>query len=367
MLKPLDLNRGLIPEATLAQALEQYGIMEYVTYPYLNLNGTVVPVNRVSETSRKALVEYLEGSLYFLKEIPWYVQSVEHAVSIIQLQHELALQAVQVPDVQLTTSGKLIVHVGINRTLYLQKYILNGVMYDRQSEQTRAAGAVLGKFRAKVESTYQLQTLKLPQQSPFASAKDVLVLLLKKFMQKRSEMKKEDREEVQHFVHVCKGLVDQWSNQHADIAVAVKSIAHGDLNPMNFMFSQDGSVSGLIDFDNACITDPLVDIAEGLLTFSGITYRSGSSRFKAMHGLELQPFQQFLEGYTENHSLVPRDIAVLPLLIGTACIRLASLGLIRGDWPIASASMHIENISNVMKTSQEYLSQIKLESIRTGR
>lgn len=357
LLKPLELSRGLIPEDVLSQALEQYGIMEYTTYPYLNMNGTVVPINRVSETSRKALVEDREGNLYFLKEIPWYIRSIEHAVSIIQLQHELALKAVRVPAVQLTRSKELIVHAGNQSTLYLQSYIPNGSMYNAQPQQIRAAGAVLGEFRTKAASVYASQGLKLPEQSPYASTKDVLVLLLKKYMQKRNEMSKEEQKDVQHFVQVCKKLVDEWSVQHTDRAEAVTSIAHGDLNPMNFIFSSDGSVSALIDFDNACFTDSLVDLAEGLLTFSGITYRTGSSRFEAVHELEPQPFQQFFEGYQEHHSLLAEEIAVLPLLMGTTCIRLASLGLIRGDWPVSSASMHIDNIRNVMKTSQVYLSE----------
>ncbi|ETT32734.1 phosphotransferase [Paenibacillus sp. FSL R5-192] len=357
MLKPLELCRGLIPEDMLSQALEQYGIIEYTTYPYLNMNGTVVPVNRVSETSRKALVQDREGNLYFLKEIPWYIRSIEHAVSVIQLQHELALQAVWVPAVQLTTSRELIVHAGNQSTLYLQSYIPNGYLYNAQPQQIRAAGAVLGEFRTKVASAYPLQTLKLPEQSPYASTKDVLVLLLKKYMQKRNEMSKEDQKNLQYFVQVCKEMVDEWSVQHADRTEAVTSIAHGDLNPMNFIFSRDGSVSALIDFDNACLTDSLVDLAEGLLTFSGITYRNGSSRFKAVHALEPQTFHQFLEGYQKHHSLLTEEIMVLPLLMGIACIRLASLGLIRGDWPVTLTSMHIDNIRNVMKASQAYLSE----------
>lgn len=358
MLKPPDNYRGLIPEATLAKALEQYGITEYITYPYLNINQTVIPVNRISETSRKALVEDRDGSLYFLKEIPWYIQSEPHAVSIIQLQHELTKAAVKVPTVQLTTSGQLIARVDNSRMLYLQEYLLDGTMYEGKMEQARAAGAELGKFRVGVETFYRFHSSELPQRSTYASTKDMLVLLLRKFMDQRSAMSKENQEGIQYFIRVCKELVDQWANQHDEWSASGESIAHGDLNPMNYIFSHSGSVLGLIDFDNACKTDPLVDIAEGLLTFSGITYRSDSSRFEDMRDLAFSPFQQFLEGYAEYCPLMPSDIEVLPLLVGTACIRLASLGLIRGDWPISSVSQHAENILNVAETSREYLYEL---------
>ncbi|TKJ93367.1 hypothetical protein PaeCFBP13512_02920 [Paenibacillus sp. CFBP13512] len=360
MLKPLDLDRGFIPESILSQTLKEYGIDDYITYPYLNMNGTAVPINRVSETSRRALIESQDGSLYFMKEVPWYVESIEYAKSIIQLQYELSVKGIKVPEVILTTSKKLFVHIDTNKILYLQKYILNSNMYKNYSEQIYAAGKELRDFEIKAASVFRLNILAIPQYSPYESAKNVLVLLLKKFIKKRSEMKKEDQEEIQNFVRACRKLIDQWSTQHGQISGKQESIIHGDLNPMNFIFSNKGSVSGLIDFDNACIADPLVDVAEGLLTFAGVTYRENSSRLASINELEFSNFEQFLNGYTETHGLALEEREVLPLLIATAGIRLASLGLIRGDWPISSASDHIQVVMKNLKLSQNYLRQIKL-------
>ena len=59
----------------------------------------------------------------------------------------------------------------------------------------------------------------------------------------------------------------------ADVAEAERSaprcFVHGDFGPHNLLF-QDGRISGLIDFDNACVGDPAMDFAP-LIGFYGST------------------------------------------------------------------------------------------------
>lgn len=354
MLKPLDYNMGFISDVILHESLQNYCIDKYTVYPYVNLDNTIVSTNRLSETSRKAVIKDSNGKLYFLKEIPWYIKSENHASDIVRFQYELSKRSIPVPTVYQSRNNEHITCVQ-NHKLYLQQFIHDGILYEGRPEQIFSAGFQLGRLQIEAAKIHNHHCFELPFNTIFDSTKNVLVLLLKKFLSKRSEISKHEQEMLLEFVNKSKSFISLFESQYFDLDPPNASITHGDFNPINLIFAEGDTVRAIIDFDNVYITDPLSDLAEGLLTFSGMVYKQSSSRFEKIEALHYEKFEQFINGYSEHVDISPNMRRILPLSITTIYIKLISLGLIRGDWYISDIQGFIDNINEVLTTSNEFL------------
>lgn len=83
------------------------------------------------------------------------------------------------------------------------------------------------------------------------------------------------------------------------------TVIHGDFSPLNLLYSPDGSVQALLDFDKACFEESIDEVATSLLEFAG---RTGGS-------INWKDASVFLTGYLQVNPLTSNEIMQLPYVL----------------------------------------------------
>jgi aminoglycoside phosphotransferase (APT) family kinase protein len=83
----------------------------------------------------------------------------------------------------------------------------------------------------------------------------------------------------------------RWLRRNAPPEPAKPSIVHGDYRSGNFLFTEDGTISAIVDWEMCHVGDPLEDVAWGLDPFWPITrhypLRDGLARWEEASGMAL--------------------------------------------------------------------------------
>lgn len=91
------------------------------------------------------------------------------------------------------------------------------------------------------------------------------------------------------------------------------SVLHGDLFLENVLFSADGRLLGLIDFEEMCLGPRLLDVC---MTITGCCYT-------ATHQLDYQLTHSLLSSYCSRHPLTVAECGLLVDFLRYACLAIA--------------------------------------------
>ena len=96
-------------------------------------------------------------------------------------------------------------------------------------------------------------------------------------------------------------------------AVSSASVLHGDLFLENVLFSADGRLLALIDFEEMCLGPRLLDVC---MTLTGCCY-------SADHRLDFDLARSFLSSYCSRHPLSVDECGLLVDFLRYACLAIA--------------------------------------------
>ncbi len=130
---------------------------------------------------------------------------------------------------------------------------------------------------------------------------------------------------------------------------------HGDFNSRNLVFSEDGEVIAVLDFDNSSFDDVVHDIAEGLINFSFIKYAGASNAYSLPDSLDAAAGKAFLDGYdASNRAALESSRGKISYAASAVLIELLCLGIIRGDYKFSDIDA-IEGMPEYVRSAAEKL------------
>ena len=325
--------------AALLAVQDAYGLDDPVRYCPILLDGDTATLLSVrSPTSKKVVLRAgPEGRRLFLKQIPWYANEPELLDFSLTFQNLLADQGLPVARIVPDKGGALYSQIADVEFVLFE--FVPGYRYEYRASQL-AAGARSLAYLHVTQPAGWWRPLRPPSETVF----DLAVAHLDLMPVEMSAFTPADRA-LQERLRARAG--NAWSelsrSGFADVPVCG---VHGDFNPWNMQFAPDGSVAAVLDFDNCDVQSPLHDVAEALLTWTGLVkYRGYSVRFApdlpvvttaALRSAE-RAARTFLAEYQAGGGTV--DGGLLPAVASMIGVEFSALGLLRGDFAPSCHSM----------------------------
>jgi Ser/Thr protein kinase RdoA (MazF antagonist) len=137
-------------------------------------------------------------------------------------------------------------------------------------------------------------------------------------------------------------------------------IIHGDYTPANLLFSEDGEVVGIFDFDWAMSGARCRDVADGLYFFATQPRRIDSSDIWSLTDaadFSLRRCLVFLESYQRIAPLAPHEIEAIPTAFAGRwfSIRLEGMAKVHGSERFRFFSREIEKPLRWLDTNWAHL------------
>lgn len=347
--KPFDEEMGMIPDTRLAEVSDRYQFCEdWRVLPFLNIDGDPVAITRRSETARKAVVKQ-DNDRFLVKEFPWYVNQEELVEFIATLQYELAKTGVPVPDVLLSTSRHIYIQIEDN-FYYVQEFVSGDS--NSVDHLHRKAGKTLAKLHNCARNIEELSQFSGYRESIISGAQGIGDVLEGVIEENVERLESDELKSINLFIAESRerlsALEDELSkfNDH-------RIPIHGDFNPTNIV-TADNEIKAVVDFDNACFGRPERDIAEGIVTFSQVSYKPNTAILREIDKeVQVDEIQNFIDGYL---SAVPPDqiyVELIPPAIEAVLYELIALGIVRGDFPFDQASSYIGRVTSIREEVQD--------------
>lgn len=344
MLKPTDLNMGFISDSIVDYLYILYNMSNVKVYPYINVNGEAVLLNRRSETSKTLILEF-QGKFYLLKEIPWYVNK-NQIPEYLELQNYVYMNYKLSPEI-IRTKDKELFFVFKEKKYFIQDFVY-GENWNKCNIQTYYSAFFLGLYH--IESKKCTEKRKKIQRNNILKSTEYMILLLSNFYRNKKELRLNDSKfEINNLLRIAriksrllyKSLTTLGYGEYI-------TLNHGDFNPNNLLFDKGNKVKVVFDFDNSGYDDPISDLAEGLVNFSIVEFRKNSSRYSS---IKMEPseelFYAFMNGYFNGNSQKERMLPIISPAIGIVIIRISCLGVLCNCWSIGYAHNIVENIDKI--------------------
>jgi Ser/Thr protein kinase RdoA (MazF antagonist) len=331
--KPADDTKGQIPDVVLYQGCTLYGFdTTWSLLPIVPMNGELVVLNAKSETTSKAVLAY-QGERYLLKRVPWYCAEKSFIQFMLSFEGFLDERGFSVPHLQKTADGALFVSVG-EGFFYLQRFC-SGLSFQGSMTEAYQAGAALGQLHHLSElygKAIDITQLAPYKETVFAIGRNMIRVVEEIISKADSRLTPSELESLTRFTRVGVSTCGYQS---------VVMPIHGDYNPYNLLFHEDGQVLAVFDWENTAIDNPAHDVAEGLLDFAYWQYRPHSTRFAGLPTvLDVDLAGAFINGYrSTNPALYQTVRGILPQVAGAVFFELFALGLARGDYQFQDAGL----------------------------
>ena len=308
----------------------------------------------MGKASWKCLIK-LSKERFVLKKIPWYCNNVEFVNSVTKFQQYLKLSGLPIPNIQQNMYNCLYTKVK-NQELFniyfLQKFYC-GFSFQEYRLNYYNFGSMLAHFHTVSSKESLFHYNGLPQISLVKSTLDICKICIPEMIQKKLIDNISKKCQITRIVSLLQEIINEngailESHGYSDTYIYI----HGDYNPTNVLFSDNGSIIAILDFDNCCIDNPIHDVAVALLHVCCFSYKETSFNFKYLQDdFDIAKAHLFLEGYlTELKNLhLYNAKLLLPALKIIAC-KLFILGLMVGELKIT----HFSRIMKVIKKLDIY-------------
>ncbi|GAB2329490.1 phosphotransferase [Streptomyces griseoincarnatus] len=326
--KPTDLSIGTISDDQLARVMHGFGVQTFLVLPFYALNNTILDLRRRTETARKVLIETGRGVL-FVKELPWYCSTEEHARFQTALQEQLRARQVPMPALVRASSGERFFSDGMSGGIFVAHHYTHGRSWTGSLGQAQAAGTALGQLH---HAASQVSLPGFPgMEGAFGTAHKIVSLL-------RHSWTRDAGDEVAALADLMLTTIDRCRTGAYTLGygTAVAPV-HGDYNPFNLLYAPESdAVAGVLDFDNACLDDPAHDIAEMIVRFAWMKYRGLSSAYGPVpEQLSEEALAAVLGGYlAANEHTARRCLPLLPQVVTAVALELAAIGLLAGYYGV---------------------------------
>jgi phosphotransferase family enzyme len=331
--------------ASLLAIRDTYGLADPVRYCPILLDGRTATLLSVrSPTSKKVVLRVgPRGQRLFLKQVPWYCSDPDTLRFSLGFQTMLAERGFPCARVVPTLDGALCARVAdVDFVLF---EFVPGERYEYRERQLRSGAAVLGGLHA-VQPPRWWRDLNPPEESVYGLARahlDLLPVEMPRYAAAHDRLRA-------RLLGCAERAWDALGAAGFDRS-ACRGV-HGDFNPWNMQFDAAGEVAAVLDFDNCDVQPVLHDVAEAILTWTGlVSYRGHSVRFSAdaphLSGPALtaagERARVFLDTY--RRYAPPLDDAALPDVVTIVAVELCALGLLRRDFRVEQADALLEWVS----------------------
>jgi Ser/Thr protein kinase RdoA (MazF antagonist) len=359
--KPKDETRGQITDIILEKIINSYtDDMEWSVTPIIPMNGQIVVLNSKSETTKKAVVRF-DGKHYIIKQIPWYCSDISFANFMLEFQNYLFKKGFKIPEIVKTKESNLFTVI-TNNIYYVQKFII-GEVYSDNIQQILHAGENLADMHRISNEYYKClndDTKDKYSENSIDLSADMVGVLNRLI---ESNLDRFTRKQIVSLTNYCKestAFLQEIRSVLQD-GILDEIQVHGDYNPYNLIFDNDGKIIATFDFENTSIDHPSHDIAEALLDFSFHKYKPYSTRFSDLSaGIDLNKASALLSSYCK-HTIFDNDYICknLPIFVSATFVELFSLGIVRGDYSFDLADGALKTMDTLYQDTKQLLGQSK--------
>lgn len=342
MLQPVDEHVGFLSEKVFDQLSKRYAFDKIVPYPFINIGGSPILLNRRSETAKKVILKTVTNNVinfYFLKELPWYIEK-DYIHQVVKLQSMLHEETKLAPKVIRTIDDQLFFEVESD-LYYLQEYV-SGKSCDNSLGQASRAGQTLAAFHTYTKDMPE-EGLTVKEDDLISRPTGLLHLVIRNYKEKRRDLNLKHKDYMT-LIQETRQKILQLKDKTTETSVK-RQVVHGDFNPTNLIFVNQNEPLQLIDFDNISMDSTYHDLAEALVSFSIVKYKPNSSRFDSLHESKVRLAKALYHNYIE-YSKINHNHTILDNYIESTIIEYICLGVLRGDFSINEAINYIRNIDN---------------------
>lgn len=351
--KEKDIQFNLITDALLSEILTEYDLEDWQVVPLINMNETIIDINRKTETAKKVLIKE-NNAYWFLKEYPWYCSKQKFIEAETKFQKYLRDNGFVIPSILHTHKNKLYVkRLNYDNFFFIQEFV-EGDSWNAVLLQTYSAAQTLSKLH-NLSREYDKKEYEATQhENIFDLCAQMIDLCESILLKDRTKILKEQVSNLENYFVTARTILANIKRKAFEKGYQNDSIiVHGDYNPANLIYEKaSNSVKAVVDFNNMCVDNPVHDIAEGIVHFSYIKYRRHTTFYKALpKGINIEQFTSFLDGYEDKEQL-DKAKAYLPEAIASIVLELSALGMICRDYDI-------EDINHLNKENKQIYSIAK--------
>jgi thiamine kinase-like enzyme len=299
----------------------------------------------LSLTSQKSLIKDEGGRKYFLKQKPDYSLEYNKHNAAIQFQQSVS-EIGLAPPLLPNKKGELSFIFGA-RTFTLTPFI-EGNIFDGALTKSINCSHGLGLIHKFCSPQMKNQQDLMPLDSYTETLS---------FIDMVKGIPFKDQEKKQRVLEMLLGIANKYKrNYPSEEAVG---FIHGDFSPFNIVFEKD-KLLVVNDFDNVAYAYLSRDLAEAVLTHSGIHYNGASSSLKApiIKQLDLQRAEAMVKTYLNASGLGPVNIQGFSNEMMFVWLELMSLGLVRGDFSLDDLLTSIDAHEKFFKHSELILKRL---------
>ncbi|MFD9357950.1 phosphotransferase [Streptomyces sp. NPDC060031] len=317
--KPRSAGFFNFDEHDLIEIARAYGLRTADAFYPILLDGETATLLEVrSATSRKAMIED-EGRRWFLKQIPWYAQDERQLDFSHAYQTAVHRTTGLAPAIRTTLdgAGRLSLRGGV---FVLYEHV-KGVRYTGAGAQLHGAGKALARLHSCAPSLdaapgedypgLVADHLALADDAGGPAVRPLIDLLDAELKSAREELHRSGWEQLP------------------------QAAVHGDVNPWNLLFAEQGQVKAVLDFDNCDRGSRLRDVAEAVLTFGGLAYAQDSTSFARPFRCEIREERaaRLIDGYRRAtpDPFTEAELRCADAVLRTVFVELAALGVIKGE------------------------------------
>lgn len=337
----------VLSNSEISEIMHLYGISFWSQLQRINQGGKSILDNNNSGTSRKVFLD-ISGQSYILKEIPWYCSERDFVEASTKFQKALFERGVCIPHIIAAQTGDDFVELtkkifdhsffkGYSHSFFVLQEIANGVVWSGSSIQVRGLSEFLGLIHtASLNIDYQNSGINLPHESVFSIVLNMLGFAEEEIREKNPGISKS---EIDNLSDLLASFEQKTHNliAHEPLYSQIKMGVHGDYNPTNMLFRENGEVAAIFDFDNAAMDNPVHDLAQAILHTSFFPFREGTSKLGAIpDNFDKEQAKFIFQTYVDAAPFEELYLkSLLPGAIQAVSMELVILGLLTSSYELS--------------------------------
>jgi len=302
--------------------------------------GGVDPTLAISFTSQKCVISDLTGQKYFLKRKPSYSLGEPQRSRSALMQSRLSECLSYIPKVIYTKKGSPYARIGEH--FFLLTPYIEGDFFMGRLSQSVACASVLGEIHRTASEILP------PEDNAFIDSTEETLRFIE--MVGRLDFPSVDLKEI-----VLKEM-RELALKYQATNIGKRGWLHGDFSPFNMIF-RGNQVIAVNDFDNVAYGLLARDVAECLLTHSGVNYAGATSSLRApiRTTIDISRMKRMLNAYLKSNPISKDELIDLPNQMCLIWLELMALGLLRGDFSLNDVQIALPHCHNIQNEAKKLL------------
>lgn len=350
--KPAFLD-ARISDSEISDIMSLYGISSWSRQHSINQGNKSVLDDSNSGTSRKAFME-VAGRLYILKEIPWYCSGKGFVDASTKFQRELFNKGVCVPNIVASRFGDGFVEVTkeSDSSFFMLQEVGHGIAWNGSDKHIKGLSEFLGAMHAaSLDIDYRDSGINLPQESVFSIVLNMLRFAKDEIEEKNPSLSESESDNLSNLLSSFERDAQNFL-LHEKSYKMIKIGVHGDYNPTNMLFGEDGEVTAVFDFDNAAIDNPVHDLAQAILHTSFFPFREGTSKLGEIPDFfDKEQAKSIFQSYARSSPFDELYLKpILPSAVRAVSMELTILGLLTSSYHL-SETQRLKDVPALAETA----------------